>query len=416
MFRLLLYTAQRSTLLVFLLWVVLLSGIIVGLWFILYQRRKAKDLRFELKQLDKMKENNIESEFVLKAMRLATWHLDPKTMKMTYDSDFRDKTYRVASYTDGESPYDACKRLTPQDAEHVIQALAALCEGRSEEYHVEYRVMIPHSNRFYWEESFATVSERDVDGNPSSIVGTTMIIDDRKRMEEKLVDARNRAEESDRLKSAFIANMSHEIRTPLNAVVGFTSILPDVTDEAERKSLLNLINENTQKLLVIVDDVVNISKIESGKDEIVMTTFDVNLSLNELVELYRHDVKDGVSLNTEFATDSLAVTTDLNRLMEILKHLLSNAIKFTTQGTVTIGYSTPSSGRLTLWVRDTGKGIAEENLERVFERFYKVDEFIPGAGLGLSICRTMAYSLGGTLTVESKLGKGSTFTVDIPIE
>ena len=416
MYKLLLYTAQHSTLLDILLWVALLLGVLVCVWLILYQRRQAKDLRYELDQLGKMKENNIESEFVLKAMKLTTWHLDPKTMKMTYDSDFRDKTNWVADYTDGESPLDVGQALNPQDAEHVFQALKALCEGSSEDYHVEYRVMIPHSNRFYWEESFATVTERDVDGKPSSIVGTTMIIDDRKRMEEDLIDARNRAEESDRLKSAFIANMSHEIRTPLNAIIGFTSILPDVTDETERKGLLDLINENTQKLLVIVDDVVNISKIESGKDEIVMTTFDVNMLLNDLAEHYRHDVKEGVTFNTAFASDALQVTTDMNRLMEIMKHLISNALKFTAKGTITMGYSPVVSGRLALWVRDTGKGIAEGDLERVFERFYKVDEFIPGAGLGLSTCRTMAFSLGGTVTVESKLGEGSTFTVEIPIQ
>ena len=127
-------------------------------------------------------------------------------------------------------------------------------------------------------------------------------------------------------------------------------------------------------------------------------------------------MKEGVTFNTAFASDALQVTTDMNRLMEIMKHLISNALKFTAKGTITMGYSPVVSGRLALWVRDTGKGIAEGDLERVFERFYKVDEFIPGAGLGLSTCRTMAFSLGGTVTVESKLGEGSTFTVEIPIQ
>ena len=234
-------------------------------------------------------------------------------------------------------------------------------------------------------------------------------------MEEALVQARNRAEESDRLKTAFIANMSHEIRTPLNAIVGFTGVLPDITDAAERQSLLDLINENTQKLLRIVDDVVNISKIESGKEELVMTTFDLNNLLVEAMSRSEKDVNANVELKSHFALDTLTVTTDMVRLDTIMKHLLSNATKFTAQGMIEVGYDQPSEGRVTIWVRDTGKGISEDNLERVFERFYKVDEFIPGAGLGLSICRVMAFSLGGNVSVESTLGEGSIFRVEIPV-
>ena len=210
--------------------------------------------------------------------------------------------------------------------------------------------------------------------------------------------------------------MSHEIRTPLNAIVGFTSLLPDITDDAERRSLLDLVNENTQKLLHIVDDVVNISKIESGQEELVMTTFDLNMMLVEAMSHFAERLKPGVELNVEFAQESLTITTDMIRLSTIAKHLVSNAMKFTDQGSIVVGCDAPVDGRVCFWVRDTGKGIAEENFERIFERFFKVDEFIPGAGLGLSICRVMAFSLGGNVTVESKLGEGSTFRVDIPIK
>jgi signal transduction histidine kinase len=260
------------------------------------------------------------------------------------------------------------------------------------------------------------VADRDVDGKPRRIVGTSKRIDERKEMELALVEARNRAEESDRLKTAFIANMSHEIRTPLNAIVGFTSLVPEVQDAVERQQLLDLINENTQKLLVIINDVVNIAKIESGKEELVMSNFDLNQVLSEQAEHFRNDVKSGVTLTTQFASDLQLVTSDLARVVEVLRHLLSNAVKFTSQGEIVLGYDAPVNGRIRIWLRDTGKGIAEGDLERVFDRFYKVDEFIPGAGLGLSICRTMAYSLGGSVTVESKLGEGSKFTFELPIQ
>ena len=209
--------------------------------------------------------------------------------------------------------------------------------------------------------------------------------------------------------------MSHEIRTPLNAIVGFTSLLPDITDDAERQGLLDLVNENTQKLLRIVDDVVSISKIESGQEQLVMTTFDLNNLLIEAMNYFASKVNPNVEMKQNFAQESLTITTDMIRLSTIAKHLVSNATKFTTQGIIEVGYDQPQDGRVVIWVRDTGKGIAEENLERIFERFFKVDEFVPGAGLGLSICRVMAYSLGGEITVDSKLGEGSVFRVSIPI-
>ena len=218
------------------------------------------------------------------------------------------------------------------------------------------------------------------------------------------------------MKSAFIANMSHEIRTPLNAIIGFTSVLPDIDSAEERKGLLDLINENTQKLLRIIDDVVNISKIESGQEQMVLTSFDINPILIQNVDRSRQDLKPGVEISTMFAKESQMITTDYERFDMIIKHLLSNATKFTSQGTIVVGYDEPIDGRIHVWVSDTGKGVAKEDQERIFERFYKVDEFVPGAGLGLSICRTMAYSLGGSVNVESKLGEGSKFTVEIPIQ
>ncbi len=393
----------------------MIAACLVFIGVIVLQHRQGRDLRYELEQLDKLKENNIESEFVLRAMHLSTWHLNPKTMAITFDNDFRERTGRVAPQTDNFCLDDQLSMMHPDDAEVVGKGMQALCEGRTENYHMEYRVPIPDTDKCYWEECYATIVDRDVEGKPTSIVGTTMRIDDRKQMEEALIDARNRAEESDRLKSAFIANISHEIRTPLNAIVGFTSILPDISDEAERRSLVDLINDNTQKLLHIIDDVVNISRIESGQEQMVLTSFELKTALTELADRYHQELKPGVELITEFASEQQVLTTDYHRFCDIMRHLLSNAMKFTQQGNITIGYAKPADGRIRIWVRDTGVGIDKESLPHVFERFYKVNEFVPGAGLGLSICHAMAASMGGTVTVRSKLGEGSTFTLDIPV-
>lgn len=395
---------------------VLMALLVIVLWIVMWMQWKAgRHLKSELVMLGKMGKHNVEYEFVLGTMKLSIWHLDVKTGQLTFEQDFRDKD-KYSTNVDGMVIGESVTLLDSRDADRVGQSMADLCSGRKATYHEIYRVTVPYAHAVYWEESYATVSQRDVDGLPVTIVGTTQRIDDRKAMEEALVQARNRAEESDRLKTAFVANMSHEIRTPLNAIVGFTSVLPDITDETERKTLLDLIQENTQKLLRIVDDVVNISKIESGKEELVMTAFELNTLLLENMSRCEQSLQPGVTLNAQFALDALTITTDLARLNEIMKHLLQNAAKFTQSGSIVVGYDQPVDGRITIWVRDTGKGIAEENLERIFERFYKVDEFIPGAGLGLSLSRVMAFSLGGNVTVESKLGEGSTFKVELPIQ
>lgn len=411
-----LYANQQSPLVAVVLWVAILAALVCSVILIIWQQRKGKELEYELSQLGKIKKRNVEYEFVLKSMRLSTWHIDVGTRQIVFDNDFRDKNDTYVP-PEGGTTADLAMTLPEQDRIQLAKTIDDLCSGRKEEACLQYHVMLPHSKKkFYWSESYAIVAERDADGKPVRIVGTSQRIDERKDMEAALVEARNRAEESDRLKSAFLANMSHEIRTPLNAIIGFTSVLPDVQDAAERQQLLDLVHENTQKLLVIIDDVVNISKVESGQEELVMTNFDLNLVLHELADRYEKDVKDGVEMQTQFAAEQLNITTDINRLTEVVKHLLSNATKFTDKGRIVLGYDAPSNGRIRMWVSDTGKGIAPEHLERVFERFFKVDEFIPGAGLGLSICRTMAYSLGGTVEVTSTPGEGSTFWFEIPIQ
>ena len=395
---------------------VLMGLVMVALIFFLrMQVRHTKQIKSELNLLKSLEKHNVEYEFVLGVMRLSIWHLDTTTGQLTFEQDFREKGNKYFSNVDGMTFQETILALDSRDADRVNQALIDLCEGRRSSYHEMYRVKVPYDNSVYWEESYATVADRNADGKPTKIIGTSMRIDDRKAMEEALVQARNRAEESDRLKTAFIANMSHEIRTPLNAIVGFTSLLPDITDDAERQGLLDLVNENTQKLLRIVDDVVSISKIESGQEQLVMTTFDLNNLLIEAMNYFTSKVNPNVEMKQSFAQESLTITTDMIRLSTIAKYLVSNATKFTTQGIIEVGYDQPQDGRVVVWVRDTGKGIAEENLERIFERFFKVDEFVPGAGLGLSICRVMAYSLGGEITVDSKLGEGSVFRVSIPI-
>ena len=410
----LLVTQQGSVGTEVLIWVVGIILLLVFFMMLFRQYREGKALESELAQLAKVKKHNVEYELVLKAMKLSTWVIDAEARTISYNNDYREGNYLMQM----ETPLNdmGSNMIHPSHQQLFTKTMEDICTGRTEDFHMVCLIKFPHSDKYSWSESYATVSARNTDGLPKSIVGTSMLVDDRENMKNALVAARNKAEESDRLKSAFIANMSHEIRTPLNAIIGFTSVLPDVQGDEERRELINLIQENNQKLLTIINDVMNISKIESGKEQLVMTTFDLNTLLAEAMAVFAEKLPSGVKLDISFAQDALSITTDMIRLSTIANHLISNAMKFTQQGSIVVGYDNPVDGRVCIWVRDTGKGIAEENLERIFERFYKVDEFIPGAGLGLSICRVMASSLGGSVTVESKLGEGSIFRVDIPIK
>jgi len=411
----LLYVDQQTHTFQTVFWIIgfLLASLLI--FAIFWQYRKGRELEEELEQLGKQKKKDIELDFVLKAMGLSIWHINTESGQLFFDKDFREKRPETVTGKDGDSFGENATLLVEEDSERVTNHLAALCSGRTEEYHEQYRVRVPHSSKTYWEESYATIADRDIEGKPLLIVGTTQRIDERKNLENALKNALSKAEESDRLKSAFIANMSHEIRTPLNAIIGFTSVLPDIDGKEERQELINLIQENNQKLLRIIDDVMNISKIEAGKEQLQMLTFDINPILDEVVNKYMPDLKPGVTMTTRYAAQQQEVTTDLTRLTESLNHLVSNAVKFTNQGSITVGYEPVKDRKLHIWVRDTGIGIAPENHERVFERFYKVDEFVPGAGLGLSLCRTMAFSLGGNVGVDSRLGEGSTFWMEIPV-
>lgn len=409
-------TEYITTHLDILVWMIAIILLIPGVFLLFFQYKVFTKLKSELKELSKVKKHNVEYEFVLKAMKLCTWRVDVPSRTITYESDFRDK---VDSYTLApDTPIDELGKVYTDDYRHrVMSAMNDLVEGRVDDYHEQFQVKIPHSNYSYWSEAFATVAERDENGKPLMIVGTTMRIDDRKRMENAIITARNQAEEANRLKSAFLANISHEIRTPLNAIVGFSDVLPMVQDEEERKNLIALIKDNNKKLLSLIDDMVSMSKVESGSSDIHKTSFDLNIILLEVTNGYQLQVRNSkVSIQTSFPVESFSIATDRQKLIEIIKHYMNNAVKFTRRGSITLGYDSVKDDKIRIWVKDTGKGIPESELDRIFERFVKLDEFVQGTGLGLSLCRSIAYSLNGSVGVESQVDVGSVFWVELPVK
>ena len=232
-------------------------------------------------------------------------------------------------------------------------------------------------------------------------------------METSLVAARNKAEESDRLKTAFLANMGHEIRTPLNAICGFADLLPVIESDEERAQIIMEIQNNNHKLLQIIDGLVSMSKIEAGAKSLLMGKVDLNQLLQQMADTYQPTTN--LPINVQCPMSELKLETDREKLLEILDHLLQNAIKFTSEGEITLGYEVLGN-QVRVNVLDTGKGIAEADQSRIFERFVKVDEFIPGTGVGLSVVESQVKNLGGTVGVESSLGMGSNFWFTLPLE
>ena len=376
------------------------------------QWRTGKRLRKELIEIEKVRQNNIEYDFVLKAMKIAVWRYDSSTKAFIYENDYRDGR---DNYVPGvnESFVATLSAIAPADVERVSRAFEDLCEGRSDSYHQEYQVINKKTGNSYWEESYATIVERDADGKPTKIVGTSQRIDERKHLENSLVAARNKAEESDRLKTAFLANMGHEIRTPLNAICGFADLLPVIDNPEDRNQMIAEIQSNNRKLLRIIDGLVSMSKIEAGAKSLMMTKVDLNQLLQQMADTYQPTTN--LPIHVQCPLPELKIESDREKVLEILDHLVQNAVKFTTEGEITLSYEVQGN-QVRVNVADTGKGVAKADQARIFERFVKLDEYIPGTGLGLSVVESLVKNLGGSVGVDSSLGVGSNFWFVLPLE
>ena len=254
----------------------------------------------------------------------------------------------------------------------------------------------------------------DPENNIIELISINYDITKLKQTEMMLIKARDKAEESDRLKSAFLANMKHEIRTPLNAIVGFSNLLAS-TDDAEEKEQYNLlIQHNNDLLLNIVNDVLDISKIESGHVEFHPVWFNLSELIKETVAEYTPNVPPEIKFFATYAKPDYFVELDSMRVKQILNNIVSNALKYTSEGTVQISYELIEEGQVRISVADTGCGIPEDKTDKIFERFEKLDYYVQGAGLGLSISKSLVDKMGGRIEVDSTVGVGSTFRIILP--
>lgn len=303
------------------------------------------------------------------------------------------------------------RHFHPDDRALLIRFLDDARNGLTTQLSKEMRVL-REDGTYIWTHVNLLVKKYAPQDRIIEIISINYDITELKRTEEMLVKARDKAEASDRLKSAFLANMSHEIRTPLNAIVGFSSLLTSTENAAEKELYNSLIGHNNKLLLNLINDVIDLSKIESGYLELRPDWVNLTELLDESVAEYAHQVPSGVELLTNYPAHDSLVELDRLRIKQILSNFLSNALKNTTTGHVEVFYEVDHQS-VRIGVKDTGRGIPQNMLEKIFERFEKLDSFAQGAGLGLPICKLIVEKMNGRILVDSQLGIGTTFIIEL---
>ena len=354
---------------------------------------------------------NRRYELVLGATRLIPWTWNLLNKEISYDITYVTHGYCKTKDSRMMTEKEGIMIVHQDDRVRMHNAYLDLYYDRVNIIREEHRSLFwDGTDEYVWFESFVTVGDRDGEGHPTLLVGGSLLIDERKKMEEELLKAKEAAEISNHLKSAFLANMSHAIRTPLNAIVGFSNVLAYTEDENERQEYIKIIENNNTLLLQLIGDILDLSKIEAGVFEFVYSKVNLNVLLMEIIRVARLRLKDD-SVVVEFVEclPECVICSDVNRLMQVMNNLITNAIKFTAKGSIRVGYRLREDESLYFYVSDTGCGIPADKLKEVFGRFVKLNSFQQGTGLGLSICESIVTRLGGQIGVMSEVGQGSTF-------
>ncbi len=359
----------------------------------------------EVEKQVELEETKSKLELAFESAQIAHWEFDAQAaiFSSDYPEVFESKGYSIRQYA---------RYFAEEDAPLFMNGMEHLLKGDKQSMSIQARITFPEQPQ-RWFEIHAVVSKRNEDGTVSRIIGLRRDITTLKITNE-LIELRNKAEESNRLKSAFLANMSHEIRTPLNAIVGFSNLIMESTEQNEElKEYFAIIERNNDLLLQLINDILDLSKIEAGQLDFHFTDFSVSSMFNNLRQVYENRLQPNVQLICDLPDTDYKIHSELNRLTQVVSNFMSNAAKFTSAGSITMGYDPIPEG-LRFYVRDTGKGISPENLDSVFKRFAKFDSFVPGTGLGLSICETIIQYLGGEIGVQSEVGTGTEFWFTLP--
>ena len=330
---------------------------------------------------------------------------------LTRDGYAQDTWYRNLGEKEGipmPQVIGVYAHVVPEDQAVLKNFVREVKEGKASSLRKEVRVC-RENGKYTWTSINVMVRDYRPQDGIIDMLCINYDITPLKETEQKLIIARDKAEELDRLKSAFLANMSHEIRTPLNAIVGFSSLLAETDSRSERQEYIKIVQENNELLLQLISDILDLSKIEAGTFNFVYTNVDVNETCSEIIKSMGMKVSKGVELIFGELFPECYIYMDKNRFIQVISNFINNALKFTQQGSITLGYEQVSHQKIKFYVRDTGMGIPEEKQKSVFERFVKLNTFVQGTGLGLSICKSIVSQMGGEIGVDSTEGVGSCF-------
>ena len=308
-------------------------------------------------------------------------------------------------------------KIHPDDREKILLSHENVVKHKIRNFSTEYRISFNNDNNYeWWERRGVAYTDTMSDDEVKYVYGMDINIDEHKERENELLEAKLKAEESDRLKSAFLANMSHEIRTPLNGILGFASLItdPDYTPE-EKQEFVKVINSSSKSLMNLISDILDLSRIESNTMNFEIQPTDLSGQIREIADKYKLKINPNVSLVLDLPAKSSLVNIDFFRNGQVLTNLINNALNLTSKGEIRVGYST-RNGYVEVYVSDNGKGLIKDQLSRIFERFYKVDEFVTDTGLGLSICKAIVERFGGKIWAESEPEKGTIIRYTIPMK
>ena len=363
-----------------------------------------KNITEDMARERELKESKSKLELAFTSAHIIPWEYNVSTQVFSSLNPgvFENKGIPLAEYM---------SYVVAEDRHQLYDGIDNMVEGASETMSIQIRATFPGKPQ-RWYEIHGVVSERDREGHVVRVIGLRRDITTLK-MTDELIQLRNKAEEANRLKSAFLANMSHEIRTPLNAIVGFSTLIGETDDREEIKEYIQIIQTNNELLLQLINDILDLSKIEAGQMDFHYSYFEVSSIFRNIEPMYRGRTKKGVSLELDLPADDCLIHSEKNRLTQVVSNFVSNACKFTDKGTIRMGYTYMEDG-LRFYVKDTGIGIAPENRPDVFKRFAKFDSFVQGTGLGLSISESIIQHLKGEIGVNSELGKGSEFWFTLP--
>jgi len=341
------------------------------------------------------------------------WEYDIKNKNISVDFSLLDYEHNKIVQTDETlvltSKEAHIDRIHPDDKKRIFEQTNQIINGDILSFTDTYRQHF--RDEYYWYTTFFRTYKYDENNKPSTIICLTRDITKERENELALINER----ETNRIKTAFIKNMSHELRTPLNAIVGFSNILAETNDTEENSYFIDIIRKNNDILLQIIDSILSFTKIESGIMQYSVTDVDIKEICIEAIHLKSSNKKDNIRFNFDENLPSIIIRTDKDRMVQVLFHLLDNAYKFTEEGYITLNYYSYNEKEIRIEITDTGIGLTEDEISKMFKQFYKANEFQVGLGLGLTIAKKIVEDLNGKVGVDSKKGEGSTFWFHLPL-